>query len=125
MTPTLMTFMDNAPLLLAPSTLEVLHDTDDTKEERASCSTPQPARAAAAVDGMDDSLESPCRRAFVRAIAGAKNASALVASKRPSATVPATAMAVFGSKMNNRSSHSSRIRQRGLFEKAECRPRTW
>jgi len=93
MTPTLMTFMDNAPLLLAPSPLEALHDTDDTKEERESCSNPQPARAAA-VDGIDDSRESPCRRGFVRGIAGVTNAPVLVASKRPSATVPATAMAV-------------------------------
>ena len=91
MTPTLMTLMDSAPLLLAPSTLEAVHDTPDTKEDRGRCSNPQPARA---VDGTDDNLGSACRRAFVRGRAGVTNASALVASKRPNATVPATAIAV-------------------------------
>lgn len=92
MTPTLITLMETTPLLLLLplSALEALQDTPDTKEERGSCSNPTGTRA---FEGICDSFKSACRTALIRAIEGVTKALALVASKRPKTTLPATVMA--------------------------------
>lgn len=89
MTPTLMTFIDNPPLLLPlPSPLKALHDTPDTNEDASSFN---PATGLE-VEGMCDSLESDCLSALVRAIPGVKKALLPVTSKRLKTMLPAAAM---------------------------------